>query len=315
MALPEYTATTDELFSRSSEALTQAINSSYRIGGNAKPTLKETNFNLAINPINIDEPPKFSDLFDGADNADAVIADLNDKVDEWLAKYFPSINGQFQNVPEDWLVGVISGVKPFGIDSTIFDLVWHKARDRAYRTTHSEQRTLEANFSARGFSLPSGALVDALAQSEQRASDAVLDVNRDEAIKDADIKNDILKYAVGVASQLKQGILQTSAEFFKAYYSVYGLDNDTARIKAQAYNAYYNALASYYGVEVSWEELRLRAESAKVGTDGDIDRNRISVFATDGAAAAHAQAVRGFADVSASAASAAGTLVATIESA
>lgn len=309
-----YDATTNQLFNTVQQAITSASLSASRIGAQAIPSLKETGINHTVNPINLDEPPKFSDLFEGVNGADGVIAELDDKVDAWLAKYFPSINGQFQNVPEDWLTGVISGVKPFGIESTIFDLVWHQARDRAYRTVTSDRLTLEAAFSGRGWTLPQGALVDALAQSQQRGTDAILDVNRDQAIKDAEIKQDILKYAVGVASQLKQGILNTSAEFFRSYYSVYGLDNERARVRASAYNAYYNALSTYYGVEVNWEELRLRSAEARAGVDGNIDVNRIRAFSENGAASAHAQASRGFADIASYSASAAGSLVAEIES-
>lgn len=308
-----YNPTTSTLFATATTAIDRATMTAARIGSTDKPSLRETRFSHDVNAINLDEPPKFSDLFEGADNANAIIAQLDDQVDEWLAKYFPAVNGGLKSGTEDWCIGVISGVKPFGIDSTVFDLVWHKARDRAYRTTRSEQRTLEASFSARGFSLPPGALVDVLTASEQRATDAILDVNREQAIKDADIKVELLKHATSIAAQLKTGILNTSAEFFKAYYNVYGLDNDTARIRAQAYNAYYSALATYYNVEVSWEELRMKAESTTAETDLALDRNRINLYAENGAAAAHAQASRGFADIAASASAAASTLVAEIE--
>lgn len=308
-----YAPTTSTLFDTVTTAIDRATMIAGRIGGTDKPSLRETRFSHDVNAINLDAPPKFSDLFDGADNANPIIAQLDDRVDELLAKYFPAINGGLQSGTEDWCVGVISGVKPFGVDATVFDLVWHKARDRAYRTTRSESRTLEASFSARGFSLPPGALVDVLTASEQRATDTILDVNREQAIKDADIKVELLKHATSIAAQLKTGILNISAEFFKAYYNVYGLDNDTARIRAQAYNTYYNALATYYNVEVSWEELRMKSESTAAETDLALDRNRISLYSENGAASAHAQASRGFADIAASSANAAGTLVAQIE--
>ena len=308
-----YDPTTSALFDTVTTAIDRATMIAGRIGGNDRPNLRETRFSHDVGAINLDEPPKFSDLFDGADNANSIITQLDDQVDEWLAKYFPAINGGLNSGTEDWCVDVISGVKPFGVDSTVFDLVWHKARDRAYRTTRSEQRTLEAAFSARGFTLPPGALVDAVTASEQRATDAVLDVNREQAIKDADIKVEILKHATTIAAQLKTGILNTSAEFFRAYYSVHGLDNETARIRAQAYSAYYNALATYYNVEVSWEELRMKSKATATTTDMELDRNRISMYAEGGAASAHAQASRGFADIAASSANAAGTLVAEIE--
>lgn len=310
-----YGNTTNQLFDTVGRAMNYATLTAARIGGDTVPNLKETPANHTVRTKSM-PTPKFSDMFEG-DNPNAgseLVAALNDQVDEWLAKYFPSINGQFQNVPEDWLVGVISGVKPFGIDSTVFDLVWHNARDRAYRTVTSERKTLEAAFSQRGFTLPPGALVDALAQSEQRGTDAILDVNRAEAIKDAEIKQDILKYAVGISSQLKQGILNTSAEFFRVYHSAYNNELERARIRASAYSTYYNALSTYYGVEVGWEELRLRAAELKAGVDGGIDRNRIAASTGGGAAGAHAAASQGFSQIAAGAAAAASSLVAEIES-
>ena len=310
-----YDATTSELFSTVGRAINYATLTAARIGGDNIPALKETAVNHSVGSKPSVPRPVFSDIFDpnGDSSGLAVVTELNDQVDAWLAKYFPSINGQFQNVPEDWLVGVISGTRPFGIDSTVFDLVWHKARDRAYRTVASERRTLEAAFSQRGFTLPPGALVDATAQAEQRATDAILDVNRDEAIKDADIKKEILQYAVGIASQLKQGILNTSAEFFRAYHSAFALDTERMRARASAYNTFYNALAAYYGVETSWQELRLRLAVDKAQVDGNIDRNRIAASTGGGAAAAHAAASQGFSQIAAGAAAAASSLTAQIE--
>lgn len=310
----EYSSTTSQLFSLSSSALGQAGNAAANIGTGARPTLGTINLAYKPGSMSLGEAPKFSDLFDGADNSDALIQQLNGQVDAWLAKYFPSINGQFKNLPEDWCANIISGVKPYGTDSTIFDLIWQKSRDRAYRTARSEHRSLEANLSSRGFSLPTGALVDALGQSEQRATDAILDVNREQAIKDADIKVELLKQAVTMAVTLKMGILNASAEYFRSYYSVHNLNNETAKIRGDAYRSFYGALSSYYNVEVSFEELRLRAASSTADVSLSSDRNKISLFGTAGSSAAWADASRGFADIASHSASAAGTLSTQIQS-
>lgn len=314
MATSSYSDTTSDLFGVVKTAIDRATMTAGRIAIGNNAQLKEQGLSHEVGSISLGAPPKFSDLFTSSDNANALIGQLDGKVDSWLEKYFPSINGGFKNQPEDWVLGVISGVKPFGIDSTIFDLVWQKARDRAYRTAAGERATLGAAFSRRGFSLPPGAMIDAMAQSEQRATDSVLDVNRDQAMKDAEIKNDILKHATSLAAQLKMGILNTSAEFFRTYYSVYNLDNETARVRAQAYNSYYSALSAYYNVEVSWEELRLRSQQAGAEIALGIDRNRVANVTYGNTAAAHAQASRGFASIAQGAVGAAGSLTAQIES-
>lgn len=305
-------STTQQLFSLAQTALSYASGSAGRINVSAKPTLKETQFNYTVGNIGLQAPPKFSDLFGGTNNAASNIDSVNGEVEQWLATYFPSINGGFKNVPEDYLVDVISGVKPFGIPGTVFEMVWQQARDRAGRTVRSERATLSSTFSARGFSLPPGALIDQLAQSERRAADLVLDVSRDQAIKDADIKVQILQQAVQLATQLKLGILNTSADLFRAYTSFYQLDSQSAQIKASAYQSFYNALSSYYNVEVSMEQLKLRAAETKAGIDNDIDGNRIRNYGADSTGSAHGQAANAFANIANGAASAAGTLEANI---
>lgn len=305
-------STNQQLFALAQQSLGFASGSAGRINIVGKPTLKETPFSYSVGSINLQEPPKFSDLFGGTDNAASNIASVNGEVEQWLSTYFPSISSGFKNVPEDYLVGVISGVTPFGMASTIFEMVWQQSRDRAGRTVRAERAALNSAFSARGFSLPPGALIDQLAQSERRATDAVLDVNREQAIKDADIKNQILQQAVQLSTQLKLGILNTAADLFRAYTSLYQLDSQSAQIKASAYQSFYNALSSYYSVEVNMEQLKLRAAETKAGIDGEIDSHRIQNYAADSTGSAHSNAARAFSQIAAQAANAVGTLDAQI---
>jgi hypothetical protein len=304
--------TTNQLFALAQQALGYASGSAGRINLSAKPTLKETQFSYTVGSIGLQAPPKFSDLFGGTDNAASNIASVNGDVEQWLATYFPSIYGGFKDVPEDYLVDVISGVTPFGTASTVFDTVWQQSRDRAGRTVRSEQANLGSTFKSMGFKLPQAALVDVLAQSERRSINAVLDVSREEAVKREDIRLQILQQAAQLSTQLKLGILNTAADLFRAYTSLYQLDAQSAQIKASAYQAFYNALSSYYGVEVSLEQLKLRAAETKVGTDSKIDVNRIQNHASSSTGKSHAKATNAFASIANGAASAAGTLEAHI---
>ncbi|MBD1554765.1 hypothetical protein [Pseudomonas typographi] len=308
----EYSSTTSQLISFAQTALNQAATAKGSITFLTKPTLTKPTLDFTVADKSFGDVPVFSDLFGGTSGSQA-ISDLDDNVDAWLAKRFPAINGSFQTLPEDWIANIVSGVKPFGVDSTIFDLVWHQARDRAYRTAKSERATLAANASARGFTLPSGALLDQLDQAEQRATAATLDVVREQAIKDADIKVQLLQHATQLASQLKLGILNISADYFRSYYQAYNRDLDAARIRADAYRSYYSALAQYYDIEVAWKNLQLQAAEAKAGIAQGNDRNLLGLFEPGSANAALGQVARAFGDVAAQAANAAGTLVAQIE--
>lgn len=309
-----YDSTTDQVLSIASNAVTQAGNQAARIQSLPRPVLKETGLNYTAPNFTLDAPPSFGDLFSNAGNAPGNVSTIAGDAEKWINQFFPNLTGKYSDVPEEFLVAIISGTRPFGIDATVFELVWHQARDRANRTVLSERRTLEASFSSSGFTLPPGALVDAVLQSQARGTAAVLDVSRDQAMKDAEIKQDLLKFAAQTMATLKLGVMQAAADYFRAVTSLYQLDSDTARIKAQAYSAFYNALAAYYGVEVSLEELKLRGAEGKAGTDSAIDRNRLSAFDISNGNQALGQATRAFGDIASNAVNAAGTLVAQIES-
>jgi hypothetical protein len=306
--------TTNQLFALAQQSLGYASGSAGRINVSAKPTLKETPFSYTVGNINLQEPPKFSDLFGGTDNAAVNIASVNGDVDAWMAKYFPSINSGFEDVPEDYLVRVISGVKPFGSSQNVFDTVWHESRSRAERTVRSERATLATGFASRGMTLPPGAIESIVAQSDCRLVNAVLDVNREQAIKGADIKLQLLQQAVQLATQLKLGILNAAADMFRVYTSMYQLDTQSAQTKALAYHSFYNALSSFYSVEVNLEQLKLRAAETKAGVDSGIDKNRISNHDSKSTSKGHAEAAGAFASIASGAAGAAGTLEAHITS-
>ena len=310
-----YDETTAFLQSQATTALTEARNNASRIYSlPPQVTLREPQFDVDLTKPDIGPPPNFGDLFQGGDSTDPTIQYLNEQSDKWIQKYFPSISGNLRSIPDDWLAGVIGGTRPFGTDNTVFELVWHNARDRAYRTRNSEVRTLESEFSTRGFELPPGALVDALASAEQRASDAIMEINIQQAMKDADIKNDLLKFAVQTAATYKLGIMDSLVNFYRSWITLPDKDIERARIKAQAMSALYSALSTYYNVEISFEELRLRAAQIESGIDIDVDRNRLNRQGNFGpTAAALGSAVSAFANLAGQANQGGGSLAAKIE--
>jgi hypothetical protein len=312
----DYDATTAFLQGLANSAMTSARENASRIHGQTvnvsglrNPKATPTGL---VKPV-LGAPPKFSDLFE-SDSTDPTLRYMDAKADEFANKYFPAINACLKTVPEDWLCAIIGGQKPLGHSQTYFDLVWHSARDRAYRAKTSEQRSLEAAFSARGFSLPPGALVDALTQVEARAADAIQEVNLQAAIKDADIKLDLLKFAESEAIKLKLGFTSALADFYRMWISLPDRDIERARVKAQAQASLYSALSTYYNVEISFEELKLRAKELEANIDLSSDRNQIAAQ-TGGASGASAlgAAVQAFAGIAGEAAQAGGTFSAQIE--
>lgn len=308
----------DFLQDQASSALSSARQTASRISGSFVPNVNQVDFSYEVDKPNLNPPPQFSDMFPGADTSNELVQWLNGEADKWVAKYFPAINACLKTLPEELLCGIISGQKPLGnVDAsgkTIFDIVWERARSRAYKAGNSEAQTLYAEFSERGFTLPPGTMIQLRAEGEQRASQAIAEVNREQLIQEETIRLDLLKFAEEQAIRLKLGIFSAMANFYTVWNSAPDKDIDRARIRAQAYSSFYSALSSYYNVEVSFEELRLRAAQIDAGVDLDVERVKIDAFSANQGANALGQAVRGFADASAAAANAQSALVAEITS-
>lgn len=310
-----YPETTSSLFAIVQRALNEAINTRsaiFNLSTNARAD--KASFNHTLSKPALQAPPMFSDLFEGADTTQSEVRRLDAEADKWMERYFPAIHGDLKTLPEDFLCGIISGVRPFGIDSTIFEMVWQQARDRAYRTQASEMKTLAARHSSAGFSLPSGALLATLSEGEQRAAAAIAQVNVEQAIKDAEIKLELLKFAQEQAVRLKLGVLGAMADFYRMWFSVPDRDLERARVRAQAMGAFYQSLSSYHNVEASFERLSL--ESAKAKADVSIANARLKLEANGDSrsnAGALGQAASAFGSIASGAASAAGSLVAQVE--
>jgi hypothetical protein len=313
--MSDYLSTTAELQKVMNAALMQVGNTKSAIISltGARPGVSSSKFSLSLNdPLSGIKAPKLSELLEADSTAPEMIR-LNSEADAYMAKYFPAASGELLNLPEDWLVDVISGTKPFGIDSTIFDMVWQKARDRAHKAGLSEQKATEANMSARGFSMPPGALIDLIDKQTQKRLDDLADVNREQAIKDAEIKKEILLFAVEQALRYKLGLMQTLADFYKAWMAVPNNELERARIKAQSMSAFYGALSAYHNVEIAFEELRLKAEVARTNVELANQENKVKAFAAGGNNNALGDAAKAFGDIASGAASGAASITAQIE--
>lgn len=301
----------NQLFEFAESALTIANNRANSIGLTSY-NAPSASLDFTLEKPRLDKPAALSDMLP-ADTSQATVAYLNGEAEKWLDKFFPEIQACLRTAPEEWLCGIITGQKPFGLSKEVFEAVWHESRDREYRARNSAVRQLHAEFSARGFTLPIGAHVAALGEAEEQASDAVAQVNRTQSVKDAEIKLDLLKFAEEQAIKLKLGVMQAMADFYRMWIDLPNKNIELIRARSQAYASFQSALASYYNVQLGFEELRMRAAEVRMNGKLDVTKINASMVGADGRNAALGTATRAFGDVAAAAASAASTLVAEIE--
>lgn len=279
---------------------------------------KEIKFSFDPNKPNMEKPPKIGDLLDDNEKQDVNVMLLNDAAEAWIQKYFPNIADCLSVQPEEWACGILSGRDAFGMNKAAFDASWHEGRDRAYRQAGTEKAQIDASYSLRGFGLAPGAHASAMVSAEIRASDAVADINRQQTIKDAEIKLELIKLAANTATQVKTSLMQMLSSFFGNIVSLAKHDPgaDKMRARAQAYSAFMGGLSNYFNVELGFEKLRLDTAMAKTATEeANVKLNSELKFkGIDSRNAGFAQAANGFAQAAGSAANAASSLQAELYS-
>ena len=299
----------DRLFDFAEGALKDARNVANRIS-TFIPNVASGELEFTASPSGMTKPLALSDVLQ-ADNSDATLRWMDTEVEAKLDQYFPEINSCLRYPPEQWLCGIITGQQPFGLSKEVFEAVWHDSRDREYRARNSAVEQIRAEFSQRGFRSPPGAMFKAIMQVEERASDAIGEVNRAQTVKNAEIKLDLLKFAEEQAIRLKLGIFQAIADYYRVLISLPDKDIEASRMKVAAYSSFNDAMANFHRVQLGFEELRLQAASLRL--NGKLDESRIRVASLDGSRnAAFGQATQALAGVASQAAGAAGTINANI---
>lgn len=298
-----------KLFNFADNALQDALVVTGRISSFI-PNVDDGSLDYTVTQPPLTPPTSLSDMLT-PDNSENTLKFIDGAVEDLIDQYFPEINACLRYAPEEWLCGIITGQKPFGLSKEVFEAVWHESRDREYRARNSAVEQIRSSFSARGFSIPPGALLGAVVDAEEAAADAIGSVNRAQTIRDSEIKLDLLKFAEEQAIKLKLGIFQAIADFYRVLIDLPNKDLEASRLKVEAYASLNSALSQFYRVQLGFEELRLQAANLRM--NGKLDSSRIKVSTIDGSRnTALGQSVQAFADVAASAASAASTLNANI---
>lgn len=260
----------------------------------------------------MEKPMALSDLLP-EDTSRDTIRFLDNESNKWMDKFFPELLGCLRSKPEEWICRILGGDDPYAGSEAVFDAVWNQARDQSWADADAQQAQIRAEFAGRGFAVPPGAMIGASLAVERSAAAAIGEVTRSQAVKLAEIKLDLIKFAEEQAIRLKLGILQSLADFYRQWVQVPNEALEAARLRAQAYATLQSALADYYRVELGFENLRF--DTARASQVGHLEGERLKVHANDNGSvpAALAQTVRGFTDVGAQGTSAIAALVADLE--
>ena len=241
-----------------------------------------------------------------------------EKFQQWLEQFFPALMSDFKTIPEDWIVAVMAGEeKALGIGQEQFRRVWQRSRDREEAQRQSDVQQAKAEFSQRGFAVPPGAMVSVIDRAQQRASAAVQEVNREETVREQQLRTEMLQFAVQQAATIRQGLSAQVVSFLQTWDSIQQTDKDhqleKERQRAQIQTSFYENLRRFIDIETALYQVNVAEEKERQGTNQQNIDNFLRLKTEDPGRAALGQAIRGLSDIAGSSSSAAGSLIAQIE--
>lgn len=184
---------------------------------------------------------------------DAAAGELVDKLattfSGFLTDHFPRVNACL-TAAEQWLCDVINGDWT-GIPANVESQIWERSRARELMEARRREEEATAQFAARGFSLPAGALAGQLQEIQQDVANKVSSHGRDVAIKQAEIAVESVKFAVGEALKYRIAAINAAIDYWKAYLLPYDIAAKMALAEADWKKTFYNAAIEYYRAQVT----------------------------------------------------------------
>ena len=225
----------------------------------------------AVRPGELPAPPTdYTAQFEAAyrNIGPTMRAALSAEVDGFLTKHNPRFAEQMARL-ETRLAAYIEGGTALSpaVEDAIYSRTTRKV-DAEYR------RTLDASLNAaakRGFSMPDGALFSAMRQSRQGAADNSTLAATEIAVKQAELEQANIQFAITTSSGLRTAMLNASLSYHGNLVQINGQALDYAKSVLSAMIEVYNALVKAYTAqlegykaEASVYETRMRGALALV---------------------------------------------------
>lgn len=260
------------------------------------PVVTLPEFSAQRPETNLAAPSDFAERFrlDFAEQNNSMRSALDGAIDAHLAKINPQFHGQMAAIEERlsrYLAGG-SALKP-----EIEDAFFQRAVDKS---SAEYQRTRDAAYTegaGRGFSIPGGAVFSAAVRARQAAADNNARAALEMALKQAELEQQNLQFAVtqssnlrqmvlnasmqwaghlvqlnGQALQYAQGVLQASVQLYETQVRIVQANVEIYRAEAQVYEYRLKSVLAVYDI--------YRAQVQALESQVNVDRARVEVFST-----------------------------------
>lgn len=212
----------------------------------------------ALSPVDTSEVPtdlqgSFDRAYHGA--APEMITMINGYVDAQLTKINPQYSTQMAAI-ESQLTKYLAGGT--GLSTTVEDAIYARAQAKNDVEAKRVQDAAFADNAARGFTLPGGALMSALARARQDAANNNAKQATDIAVAQAEMEQKNLQFAVTTSAGLRTAMLNATLSYMQNLSTLNGQAMEYAKTVLSSIIEMYNTSVKAFSVKLD----AYRAEAA-----------------------------------------------------
>jgi len=222
--------------------------------------------------------PEIPDVADSTITYDAKLAEivqlLSDQLANFFSTYYPLASDAFDEATA-WLVDTITngGV---GINEEVAAELWQRDRENIIADTRRVKYGLSTGFSAKGYTLPAGAMVRKMYEADVDGAGRIGVSSTAISAKQYETEIETIKFAVGKALESRGMAMQAAGDYIRAVATAPASAVDVASINTDAQAKMMAAAATWYGARLDRDKIVLSSKLAEMGSRDDIYKHRRS---------------------------------------
>lgn len=198
----------------------------------------------------------------------AMVSAMEGQVDAMIAKFSPRFHTAMESV-EQQLARYLQGGT--GFNPAVENAIYERNRDKVGAEYRRVRDTAWGEAADRGFTLPGGALMSAVLQARQGAADNLARASTEIAIKQAELEQANLQFAVTTSANLRTTMLNAALSYHSNLIQINGqaleFSKTAVGLVVETYNTAIKAYAAAldgYRADAAVYETRLKAAMAGI---------------------------------------------------
>jgi len=247
-----------------------------------KPELLTPNVDIEVPQFSESKPDDLRTVFESSYSgyASGLVSFVNGYVDAQLVKINPEYHAQMSKL-EVQLTKYLDGGT--ALRPEVEDAIYSRARGKNNAEARRVRDQAFADAAARGFTMPTGALMSAMQQARQAGADNNARAASEITVMQAEMEQKNLQFAVTTSSALRSTIINAMLSYMQNLIQINGQAADLAKTVMNAVIEGYNLLLKYFGARM--DEFKAQSALAElkfkaVGIKLELYRGELSALET-----------------------------------